>query len=46
MAVSRFATNNLVAEHDVYVKYLKIRKKFEHPFGKAESYTIRTKETR
>jgi len=28
MAVNRFATNNLVAEHDIYVKYLEIRKKF------------------
>lgn len=33
MAVSRFATNNLVAEHDVYVKYLKIRKKFIEEHG-------------
>jgi hypothetical protein len=33
MAVSRFATNNLVAEHDVYVKYLEIRKKFIEEHG-------------
>ena len=33
MAVSRFATNNLVAEHDVYVKYLEVRKKFIEEHG-------------